>query len=178
MSFGFFLLAFAAALNPLLTRLAAPGRPAALALGALVALAAGAALAAAASVLLDALDVSPESLRLAAGLVLVLEGSRVLVLPRLGAEPALPGLGAALVPVAFPLLLRPGVVMLSLAAGGDGSVGEAVGALAAALVLVVLVGAVSMGPRTEPLLAAGARVLGALEIAAGAALAVDAIRDV
>jgi small neutral amino acid transporter SnatA (MarC family) len=178
MSFGFFLLAFAVALNPPLMRLAAPRRAEVLVLGSLVALAVGAALAAAASGLLDALDISPESLRLAAGLVLSLEGLRVLVLPRPAAEAALPGLGAALVPVAFPLLLQPGVVMLSLAAGGDGTVGAAVGALAAALALVVLAAAVPVGPRTVPLLAAGARLLGALEIAAGAALAVDAVRDV
>jgi small neutral amino acid transporter SnatA (MarC family) len=178
MSFGFFLLAFTVALNPPLVRLAAPRRVEVLVLGSLVALAVGAALAATAKALLDALDISPESLRLAAGLVLALEGLRVLVLPRPAAEAALPGLGAALVPVAFPLLLQPGVVMLSLAAGGDGSVGEAVGALAVALALVVLAAAVPVGPRTVPLLAAGGRLLGAIEIAAGAALAVDAIRDV
>jgi multiple antibiotic resistance protein len=178
MSTGFFLLAFAVALNPPLVRLAAPRRAEVLVLGSLVALAVGAALAVAANALLDALDISPESLRLAAGLVLALEGLRVLVLPRPAAEAALPGLGAALVPVAFPLLLQPGVVMLSLAAGGDGSVGEVVGALAVALALVVLAAAVPVGPRTVPLLAAGGRLLGAVEIAAGAALAVDAIRDV
>jgi small neutral amino acid transporter SnatA (MarC family) len=178
LSFGLLLFAFVAAVNPCRTRLALTGSRAALALGSLIALAAGAALAAAGGVLLDALDVSPESFRLAAGLVLTLEGLRALVLPRPAAEPELPGLGAALVPVAFPILLQPGVVVLALAAGGDDVAGEAIGALALALVLVALAGARPIGARGEALFAAGARLLGALEIAVGAALAVDAIRDV
>jgi small neutral amino acid transporter SnatA (MarC family) len=177
-SFGLLLLAFVAAVNPCRTSLALPRSPAVLALGSLVALAAGAALAAAGSVLLEALDVSPESFGLAAGLVLVLEGMRALVLPRPADEPELPGLGAALVPVAFPLLLQPGVVVLALAAGADDVAGRATGALAAALFLVTLAGARPIGARGEALFAAGGRVLGALEIAAGAALAVEAIRDV
>lgn len=177
-SFGFLFLAFVAALNPCRTRLSLPERNEALVLGALVALAMGAALAAAGSVVLDSLDVSPESFRLAAGLVLTLEGSRALALPRPATQPELPGLGAALVPVAFPLLLQPGVVVFALAAGGDGVAGEAIGALAAALVLVGLAGALPTGSRSEALFAAGGRLFGALEIAAGAALAVDAIRDV
>ena len=178
MSFAFLLLAFAAAVNPCRIRLALPASRAAVALGALLALAAGAALALAGSVLLDALEVSPESFRLAAGLVLTLEGLRTLVLPRPVDEPELGGLGAALVPVAFPLLLQPGVVVLALTAGGDEVAGEAIGALAVALLLVALAGALAIGARGEPLLVAGSRLLGALEIAAGAALAVDAIRDV
>lgn len=178
MSFGFLLLAFAAALNPCRTRLGLPERREALVLGSLIALAAGAALATAGSVVLDSLDVSPESFRLAAGLVLTLEGLRALSLPRPAAEPELPGHGAALVPVAFPLLLQPGVVVLALAAGGDGVAGEATGALAAALVLVGLAAALPIESRAGVLLVAGGRLVGALEIAVGAALAVDAIRDV
>jgi small neutral amino acid transporter SnatA (MarC family) len=126
-------------------------------------------------VFLDALDVSPESFRLAAGLVLALEGARTLVWPRPGTEPAPPGLRAALVPVAFPLLLQPGVVTLALAAGGDEAVWEAIAALAIVLaVTAAAAGALQPGG----LLVAGSRLLGALELAAGTELAVDAIRDV
>ncbi len=149
-SFGFLLLAFAAAVNPCRTRLALPASRAAVALGSLIALAAGAALGGCGSVLLDALDVSPESFRLAAGLVLALEGLRALVVPRPAEEPELAGLGAALVPVAFPILLQPGVVVLALAAGGDGVAGEAVGALAVALLLVGLAGVSRSGPAGRP----------------------------
>jgi hypothetical protein len=121
--------------------------------------------------LLDALDVSPESFRLAAGLVLAVEGARALVWPRPADEPELPGLAAALVPVAFPLLLQPGVIVLALAAGAEDVAASGIGALAVALLLAAALPA-------RALLPAGARVLGALEIVAGAALAVAAIADV
>jgi small neutral amino acid transporter SnatA (MarC family) len=115
---------------------------------------------------------------LATALVLGLEGVRALLLPRPPTEPELPGLGAALVPIAFPLLLQPGVVMLALAAGADDVAGRAVGALAAAFGMVVLTGAVRVEERGGALLAAGGRLIGALELAVGVALAVDAVRDV
>ena len=171
MSFGLLLVAFLGAVNPCRARLALPARREVVALGALAALAVAAALAAAGSAALDALDVSPESFRLAAGLVLAVEGARALVWPRPATEPELPGLGAALIPVAFPTLLQPGVVVLALAAGGDGVEASAIGALALALVLAAVLPAGALLP-------AGARLLGALEIVAGAALAISAIGDV
>jgi len=177
-SFGFLLLAFVAAANPCRASLALPPRPPALAVGALVTLAACAALAASGGVVLAALDVSPESFRLATALVLGLEGVRALLLPRPPREPELPGLGAALVPITFPLLLQPGVVMLALAAGADEVAGRALGALAVAFGVVVLAGTVQVEERGAALLAAGGRLVGALELAVGVALAVDAVRDV
>jgi small neutral amino acid transporter SnatA (MarC family) len=171
MSFGLLLLGFVGAVNPCRARLALPGRRVAVVLGAAVALAAVAALAALGDPLLDALDVSPESFRLAAGIVLAVEGARALVWPRPAAEPELPGLAAALIPVAFPILLQPGVIVLALAAGGDD-----VGRSAVAAVAIVLAAVVALQP--HPLLPAGARVLGGLEIVAGAALAISALSDV
>lgn len=178
MTYWFLLVAFTASLNGCRFRLAFHGGHAVLALGALLTLGAGAALAASGSPVLDALDVSPESFRLAAAVVLALEGARALLAGRPEPAPALPDLSAALVPVAFPLLLQPGVVVLALAAGGDGDVGPAVGALAFALLLVVGIGFVPAGRRAEAPLLAGARLLGAAEILAAVALAVDALRDV
>ena len=110
--------------------------------------------------------------------MLVLEGARALLLARPATEPELAGLGAAVVPVLFPLLLTPGVVALALAAGGDDMAGEAVGALAIAFGAVVLTTWIPRGERADPLLAAGGRLLGAAEIAAGIALAVDSLHDV
>ena len=81
-------------------------------------------------------------------------------------------------PVAFPLLLTPGVVALAIAAGGDGVEAEAVGALALALALTLGATLLPRGTRADALLAAGGRLLGALEIVAGVALAVEAIKDV
>lgn len=178
MSFAFLAFAFLAAVNPSRVRLALPERRATVALGALVALGAVAAIAAIGGPLLDAVDISPESFRLGAALVLALEGSRAVLFGRPGAEPELAGLLAAVVPVAFPLLLTPGVVALAVAAGGDDVEAEAVGALAFALVVVIAGTVVRRNPRNDALLVAGGRLLGALEIAAGVALAVSAIRDV
>jgi small neutral amino acid transporter SnatA (MarC family) len=178
MTFAFLAFALVAAVNPCRLRLVLPDRRIAVALGALIALASVAAIAAVGGVLLDALDVSPESFRLGAAVVLALEGARALVLARPGAEPELAGLGAALVPVAFPLLLSPGVVALAVAAGGDDVEAEALGALVLAFALVLAATLVRRGERSDALLAAGGRLLGALEIAAGVALAVGAIRDV
>jgi small neutral amino acid transporter SnatA (MarC family) len=177
-SFAFLAFAFVAAVNPCRVRLVLPERRAAVALGALLALGAVAGIAVLGGALLDALDISPESFRLGAALVLALEGARALLFGRPGAEPELAGLLAAAVPVAFPLLLTPGVVALAVAGGGDDVGAEAVGALALALAFALAATLVPRGPRNDALLAAGGRLLGALEIAAGVALAVGAIRDV
>jgi small neutral amino acid transporter SnatA (MarC family) len=177
-TFAFLAFALVAAVNPCRLRLVLPARREAVALGALLALGAVAVIAALGGALLDALDVSPESFRLGAALVLALEGARALVLARPGAEPELPGLRAAVVPVAFPLLITPGVVALAVAAGGDDVEPELAGALALAFALVLATTLVPRGERSDALLAAGGRLLGALEVAAGIALAVGAIRDV
>ena len=178
MSFWFLLLAFATSLNACRLRRAFPTGPATLALGSLLAMGAGTALALSGRAVLGALDISPESFRLAAALVLTLEGARALLFEPPTITSALPGLRAALVPVAFPLLLQPGVVVLALAAGGDDVSARALGALVVALLLVIGTGLLPRGPRAEVLLAGGGRLFGALEIVVGVALAVDALRDV
>ncbi len=178
MTFAFLVFAFVSAVNPCRLRLVLPERRAAVALGALLALGAIAGIAALGGTLLETLDVSPESFRLGAALVLALEGARALFFARPGAEPELAGLLSAVVPVAFPLLLTPGVVALAIAAGGDDVEAAAVGALGVAFGLALAATLVHRGPRADALLAAGGRLLGALEVAAGVALAVGAIRDV
>ena len=127
---------------------------------------------------LDALDISPETFRLAAALVLALEGARALLLARPATEPELAGSAPRSSRSLFPLLLTPGVVALALAAGGDDMAGEAVGALAITFAAVVLTTWIPRGERADALLGAGGRLLGAAEIAAGIALAVDSLHDV
>lgn len=178
MSFAFLLVALVTSVNPCRLRLVLPERRTAVALGALIALGSGAAVAAVGDAFLDALDITPETFRLASAVVLALEGARALVLARPTREPELGGLGAALVPVAFPLLLTPGVVMLALTAGGDDIVGWAVAALGVACALALLSTFIPRSTRADALLAAGGRLLGAAEIAAGVALAVDSLHDV
>lgn len=178
MTLAFLLLALVASVNPCRLRLVLPERREAVALGALIALGSAAGVAAVGGAFLEALDITPETFRLASAVVLALEGARALVLARPAREPELGGLGAALIPVAFPLLLTPGVVMLTLTAGGDDDVALAVGALVVAFALVLLTTLIRRGARADALLAAGGRLLGAAEIAVGVALAVDSLHDV
>lgn len=180
MSLGFLLLAFVAVVNPARVRLGASERDRAslVALGSLVAFAAAAALAVPAGEILAALDVSPESFRLATGLVLAVEGVWTFARPSPSPGAALPGRLGALVPVAFPLLLTPGLVALALGAGADASMAEVLGALGAALVLASAGAAAERSPVAVVVLPAATRLLAAAEIVAAVVIALEGVRDV
>jgi len=185
MSMGFLVLAFVAVVNPARVRLGVPekgglkkARVDIVAFGSLIVFAVSAALIAPAAEILAALDVSPESFRLATGLVLAVEGAWILGRPSSPAVAALPSRLSAVVPVAFPLLLTPGLVALALGAGADASTAETLGALAAALVLASAGAGVGCGSLEAFLLPAAARLLAAAEIAAGVVIALEGIRDV
>ena len=179
MSAGYLFAAFVVTASPLRARLStgSPGLGA-VAVGAVIALAAGAALVVAGEAVLAALEISPESFRLAAGLVLFLEGVYRLYRPREPVPASLPGLAAGLTPVAFPLLLGPGLVVLALLAGAESVPGPAVGVLAAALAPVVPAALAPSGTASDRMLAASVRIVAALEIALAADLAIDGIRAV
>ena len=72
--------------------------------------------------LLDLLDVSDSSFRIAAGVVAALAGAIDLFRRPPSPEPALDGWGAALVPVAVPIVARPALLVLALGAGADSGV--------------------------------------------------------
>ncbi len=180
MSLGLIVLGFIGAVNPARVRLglSAAARLEIVALGSLIVLGTAAGIAAGAGWLLDELDVSSETFRLAAGLVLAVEGSWILVRPRPYPEPVLPNRLAALVPVAFPLLLTPGLVVLCLAAGADLGVGQTCSALVCGLVLLFPTLLVERSTRNEALLTSGARLLATLEIVAAAGLGLEGLRAV
>jgi small neutral amino acid transporter SnatA (MarC family) len=174
------------ALNPARAAFAVPraGRPRREVLG--VAAAGGAigglvvvVTAALADPLLEALDVSDPSLRIAAGTVAGLAGAIDLFRRPPAPEPALPGRRAALVPVAIPAVLRPALVVTALGAGADRGVLVAVAAMAAGV--AALVGVVAAGPAEGPrgrVLRWAGRLLGAALVAGGVVLTVDGILDV
>jgi hypothetical protein len=130
-----------------------------------VAVAAGAALivvlALVADPLLDALDISPESFRIAAGIVLVAMGAAVLAHPR----PSGPA-GA--------LLVTPELACMAIAASADEGVGPALGAAAIALAAVA---ALALPPRLAPA-GRAAPFLAALGVVVGVGLVVAGVRDV
>jgi small neutral amino acid transporter SnatA (MarC family) len=129
--------------------------------------------------LLDALDVSDPSFRIAAGIVAALAGAADLFRRPPPPEPALAGWSAALVPVAIPAVARPALVVLALGAGADRSVLVSAGAMAMGIALLTgLVGVCpTEGPEGRVLRWAG-RLLAAGLVASGVLLAVDGVLDV
>jgi small neutral amino acid transporter SnatA (MarC family) len=75
--------------------------------------------------LLDLLDVSPPTFRVAAGLVLAFRGLLDLVRAPVPEPEGLSGWGEALFPVGFPVMFRPELAVLALAAGADLGVARA-----------------------------------------------------
>jgi small neutral amino acid transporter SnatA (MarC family) len=126
--------------------------------------------------LLDGLDVSESSFRIAAGIVAALAGAVDLFRPPPSPEPALHGLRAALVPVAVPLVARPALLVLALGAGADVGALEAVGAMAVGVALLTAAAAAcpTDGPGGRVLRWAG-RLLAAGLVAFGVLLTLDGI---
>ena len=147
-------------------------------LGGAIGAVAACAAAIAADPLLDAVDVSSPSFRIAAGAVAAIAGIADLFRRPPSPEPALAGRLAALIPVAIVAVARPALLMLALGAGSDHGVIVTAGAMAAGVVLLVgLVAAPTRGPEGRALRWAG-RLLAAGLIAAGVALGVDGTFDV
>jgi small neutral amino acid transporter SnatA (MarC family) len=126
--------------------------------------------------LADLLDVSEPALRIGAGAVAALIGAVDLVRRLPPPEPSLPGWRAALVPVAVPLVARPGLVILAAAAGAAAMVPATAVAMAAG-VLVLAIAAAWLpedGPRRR-VVRWGARVMAAGLVVVSAALVVGGI---
>jgi hypothetical protein len=164
MSFGFMLVAFIATTNAGRVALACRGaRPAPRTLA--LALAAGFALVAVGALvaddLLDALSISPESFRIAAGLVLAAAGLRTIVWP----QPS--GPFAA-------ILITPSLACLAISFGADEAAGAVLGAAAIALGVVA---AAALAPARTPL-GRATEFLAAAQVVIAVALVVSGMRDV
>jgi len=163
-SFGFMVVGFLATTNAGRVALACRGgRPTPRTLA--LALAAGFGLvavgAAVADELLDALAISPESFRIAAGLVLAAAGLRTIVWP----QPS--GPFAA-------ILLTPALACLAVSFGADEETGKVLGAAAISFVVVAI--AALARPR-EPI-GRAAEFLAALQVVVAVALVVSGVREV
>jgi hypothetical protein len=135
--------------------------PRAVAIALLAAFALAAVAAALADDLLDALDISPESFRIASGLVLGTTAARTIV------RPGVSGPFAA-------VLVTPELTTLAISFGADESTGRVLGAAAIALAFV----AVTSAPRDRIPWALVAQFLAALQIVVAVALAVSGVQDV
>ena len=184
MNFSLMALAFFAALNPARVRLGLPedddgrARPRPMALGIAVTFGLAALGVAVAGRLLDGLDVSPETFRVAAGAVMAVAAAWVLVRPERADEPELDGIWAGLVPITFPLLISPELFVLTLSTGADEPAGQVLGALAIALGVAFGLGILPRTPAVTSLLRAESRLLGAVLMIAAIALVISGIRDV
>jgi small neutral amino acid transporter SnatA (MarC family) len=126
--------------------------------------------------LLEALDVSESSFRIAAGVVAALAGVFDLFRRPPAPEPALDGLRAALVPVAVPAVARPALLVLALGAGADSGVLVSVGAMAIGVAaLTALAAGVPPGGPSGRVLRWAARLLAVGLVALGVLLALDGI---
>jgi small neutral amino acid transporter SnatA (MarC family) len=149
-------------------------RPDIAALGAAVVLAVVVVVAWMSDPLLSALDVSDATWRIAAGLVLAARGLVDLVLaPRLFPE-GWSGSSEALIPVAFPVLMRPEVVAIGLAVGTDR--GVVVAGAAAAVALAAAAAAMTWWTQQAPARAVAA-VISAASAAVGITLMVQGVLD-
>lgn len=127
--------------------------------------------------LLDALDIAPESFRVAAGIVMGASGAFVVWNGRSGSEAATEGWQAAIFPLALPLLAGPAALIAAISYGADDGAGKAAGAA----VVAVVVGAALVAWRPAKATAAldaAARILGALLVAFACALVVSGVRDI
>jgi small neutral amino acid transporter SnatA (MarC family) len=175
--------AFIAVVNP--ARAVASIGPGLLRAGRLVALV-GAAVAAAAGVvlvavhepILDGLSVSEPTFRLGAGLVVAAMGLRALLLaPEPWTEGLAGGRLAALVPIAFPVLIAPEMAVTAVDLGADEGTGIAVVGVLVAMALAAALGCWSRLAEDRPpppwlvplgrLLGAGAVVFGVARVVSG-----------
>lgn len=150
------------------------------ALGGLIGSVAVAALALTGDWLVEALDVSTPALRVAAGTVAAITGA-VGIARRAPdpAAPALPGLRAAWIPVAVPLVVGPALVLLALSAHADRGLAVVVGALVVGVAaLTALAAGVPVGRPSVKALPWATRASAAVLLAATVLLVINGVLDV
>lgn len=131
-----------------------------------------------ADAVLDAAQVASSTFRMAAGLVLVLQGGWAMVTGPPRPEPALPSRRAALVPVAFPVLLTPGLGVLAVSGALDRSAPVLLAVVACALVTVPLVACVRVSALSPRVLAGLGRATAAVLVVAGLGLLMNGLFDI
>jgi small neutral amino acid transporter SnatA (MarC family) len=150
--------------------------------GATVAAAVGIALAALHDQILDLLSVSAPTFRIGAGLVIAAMGLRALLLaPEPWTEGIAGGRLAALVPIAFPVLITPELAVGAVAFGADEGTGITVAGILLGLVVAAALGSwprmADDRPRPPWLVPVG-RLLGAGAVVVGVARVVSGVFDV
>lgn len=175
------IVAYLAALNPARTRLGLPeegpsvdwGRTLA---GVILGVAALIGVSAGAGFVLDRLEISPETFRIAAGFVLVIAAAWMLFVAVPRQEPVARGWAGAVWPVAYPRVVSPETLTVALTVGASEGV-ESLAPLVAGAALLVL-GLVPNTPLRGRVLAATGRVIAAVLVVVGIWLAIQGVREV
>ncbi len=173
--------AMVAAVNPFRSRLGLGVEPypwAASLVGMVAGIAGIAALAAVSNGMLAALQITPETFLIAAGLVVIIAGARTMVFPRPSEEPALRGWRSGLWPLTFPRIVSPEVIALSLALPAQRGVGGTVAAATVGVVVLVGLAGVRSGERSARVLAAVGGIAGMVLVVTGIWMMIEGIRDV
>ena len=159
-----------AALNPVRRRSELPPDRKQVAVGASIAFAAFMALGLAGGSLLDGLDITIPTFRVAVGLVLVVVAVKDLLTPLPQGGPVRPGWAGAVAPVFFPVLFRPEAALAAVLVGADAGAGWLAVGAALALLDPVFWAERSRSARID-------RALGAAISTAAVVLAVDLLVD-
>lgn len=173
--------AMVVAVNPFRARVGLgwePYRPQAVATGVVASLSGVALLAAVSAQLLESLEITPETFLLAAGLVAIIAGARDLFVPQPFVEPILEGWRSGLWPLAFPRLLSPEVIALSLALPSQRGIGFTIGAAAVGVVATGLLALIRIGDRKCRFFAALGAIAGMVLVVVGVWMMIEGIRDV
>jgi len=144
--------------------------------GASVALAALAVLATLADPILDGLEVSAPTARMAAGILLLITGGLVFSAPPPSLQPA--SRWPWMMPLAFPLLLTPGLAVLTLSASVDQSAPVTVLVLAGALATFPALALVRLQAPGGRAMAGLGQALAGILVLAGLALLMDGVFDI
>lgn len=170
------------AISPAAAAVAAANAPARLAprvvvLGAAVAAAAYVAAALGADLLLDAVDIEPETFRVSAGLVMAVGGLFAVWTGGAGHAGSWEDRWTALFPLALPVLVSPAGLAATISHSADGDTGAVIGA---AMIVVALAAAAVLARFGRFGAAADgiARVSGALLVLFAGAMIVDGVRAV
>ena len=176
--------AYLAAVNPARSRLGVPeevngrARMALLGGGTVIGVSVLTGIAAASRPLLDALDISPETFRIAAGFVLVIVAAWMIFVPVPDEEPVPVGAAAAVWPIAFPRVISPETITLALSTGASDGLGLTVAGLAVANAVLLGLGWVRAGPTSGRGLASIGRVLAVVLVLVGVWLAIQGVREI
>ena len=123
-------------------------------------------------------DVEPESLRIAAGLVLGVTGLARLAIPVGRREEDFSGRTGWLVPVAYPVVVGPELVLAMLAVGAGDEPWSGLAGLAVGLVLAGVATLAGAATVPAPVWRATARMTAAVQVLLAVGLTIDGIRAV